>query len=114
MHVVVVAGVKGGALCHPADVRESHVGDRDAKDEEREEQGRVEKVRLAAHSLCPTADLHRRRRHEQAEEKRAGIAHEHSGRIEVVRQESEADTARDHGYEWSEVARLERTQLDEP
>ena len=114
VHMVVVRGVDAGALGHAADVGKGHVGDRDSEDEQRKEQGRVEEVRLAAHSLGSPTDLHRGRGHQQPEEQRPGVTHEHPGGIEVVWQEADADPAGDHSDERPEVGGLQHAELDEP
>ena len=51
--------------------------------------------------------------HEQAQEQRAGIAHEGPGRVEVVGQEADAHPEGDHGDERAEVVGREIAQVDE-
>ena len=111
VNVVGVRGVDACALGHPSDICEGHVRDRHTEDEQREEQRRVEEVRLAAHTLGSAPDLHGGGSHQQAEEERTGITHEHPRRIEVVRKKAEADSAGDHGDERPEIRGLQRTQF---
>ncbi len=100
--VLLVRGVEAGPAGGAADEGERHVDEGDPQDEDRDEQGREEEVGHAADRHGggdATADHHGRRRHQQAEEVRAGVTHEDPRRVEVEWQEPEADPARDHRHQ---------------
>ena len=64
-------------------------------------------------AVGPAADDHGRGRHEQPEEVRAGITHEDAGRVEVEREEAEADAAGDDGHQGPDVVAREEPQAHE-
>jgi tetratricopeptide (TPR) repeat protein len=84
---------------------EHRVDDRHAQDEERDDERGEEKEGLPAEvEVLASADDHRRRRHQQAEQERAGVAHEDLRRMEVVRQEAETHAEHDHRDQRTDVA----------
>ena len=88
---------------------------RHAEDHERDEQRREVEVRLAAERIRRApADRDHERGHQQAEEHRAGVAHDDARRAEVVRQESRADTDGDRGDERRHVGATEQARLEQP
>ena len=91
VEVVLVGHRHAGAPAGPPQDREGRVDDRHPEDHERDEQRGEEEERLARERrVGVAADGDRGRGHEQAEQQRAGVAHEDLGRVEVVRQEAEA------------------------
>ena len=117
MEVALVGGGDARAPRRPADDGEDRVDDRHAEDDERDEQRGEEEVGLPGERLVrigPAADHGGRRRHQQPEQQRAGVAHEDPRRVEVVGQEAEADAEHDDGHERADVGLRQQAELVEP
>jgi hypothetical protein len=97
------------------DEREDGVEDRHSEDHQRDRQGREVEVRLTTERVGgPAPDGDRRRRQQQAEEHRSGVAHEDTSRVEVVREEPDADADGDGRHQRPHVRALEQTRLEQP
>ena len=96
------------------DEGEGHVDQGHAQDEQRDEERGEEEVGHARDrdvGRDPAADDHGRGGHEQAQEERAGVAHEDAGRVEVEGQEAETDAAGDGRHQRADVVAGQEAEL---
>ena len=97
--------------------REERVEDRHAQDQQRNGKWGEEEVRRADRFLADfdsAPDDARRHRHQQSEQQRTTVAHEDARRVEVVREEPEADARCHHCEQRPHVGRVEQIEIRQP
>ena len=109
-HMVVPASADGHAASQPRDRHQCGVEDGDAQDDHRHEEVDGMQVLEEVH-----LDLEPQDREHEAEEERAGVAHEDARRVEVVVQKAEAGAAqrRRHAGDQILLGGLEHGQHEE-
>jgi len=108
VQVALVGDGERLAASGPSHDGEQQVEHGDAEDEQRQHERGEEEVRLADElrvGVGATADDAGRHGEQQAQQDRAGVAHDDPRRVEVVGQEAEAQPDGDDRDEWPDVRR---------
>ncbi len=114
VEVVLVRGREALTSGRPPEDREHHVEQGHPEDDEGQHQWGEEEPGLTGEGVVRlTTDGDRRRGHQQPQHERARVAHEDRGRVEVPRQEAEADADDDRRDERADVAGVEQADAFE-
>nr|ABM53589.1 conserved hypothetical protein [uncultured bacterium CBNPD1 BAC clone 2089] len=117
VEVALVRGREALAFVGTADDCEQHVENGDAENEKRDEERGKEEVGLAAvvlrRRVGTASDDARRHREHEPQQQGSAVPHEDFRRVEIVRQKSDARTARDGGDERADVWFGKKTEITE-